>query len=593
MNPSAALIMTAAALIGPAQRRDSVTDSARDSIRTSVQGTLIVIDNILVPAGDPGRIVKIEKLENDWTAPNEVVAWLEDEQVKLREQASRLRVEAAGKAIETAEFELNAAIEAAAVARIEYSESQEILKVNEYAIPRTQLRREELTARRAKLQADAAGSRLSQASSEMEVSKAELAEAAHLVVRRQVVCPIKGKVVEVLKKPGEWVQAGEPVFRVVRMDRLRVEFYLQIKEMRPDQAEGAAVDVHFAELGLTLPSQITFVSPELEADQTYRVWAEIENPPSTLRENAYQLAHRRVRSSVLSVESLTPLAFASPSSLSPLRSPIRPMPTLAESLVNSAARPVSLRVRPDLTMRRHRYHGQAFWVVKEPIGLNYYRFHEEEFAILQMLDGHTSLQTIKERFESEFAPQKITFQDLQQFVGMLHRSGLVISEATGQGWQLKKRRDEKSWKELMGKMSNVFALRFRGIDPERILNVVHRYTWWLFTPAAVIFFVLFGLSALTLLLVQFDVFRTRLPAFHEFFGPANWMYLGVTMAVVKVLHEFGHGLSCKHFGGECHEMGVDAAGVHSLLCTATSPIPGCFPTNGIACSSAPPGCTWS
>ena len=28
------------------------------------------------------------------------------------------------------------------------------------------------------------------------------------------------------------------------------------------------------------------------------------------------------------------------------------------------------------------------------------------------------------------------------------------------------------------------------------------------------------------------------------------------MAVVKVLHEFGHGLSCKHFGGECHEMGV-------------------------------------
>ena len=32
--------------------------------------------------------------------------------------------------------------------------------------------------------------------------------------------------------------------------------------------------------------------------------------------------------------------------------------------------------------------------------------------------------------------------------------------------------------------------------------------------------------------------------------------LGITMAVVKVLHEFGHGLSCKHFGGECHELGA-------------------------------------
>ena len=27
------------------------------------------------------------------------------------------------------------------------------------------------------------------------------------------------------------------------------------------------------------------------------------------------------------------------------------------------------------------------------------------------------------------------------------------------------------------------------------------------------------------------------------------------MAIVKVLHEFGHGLSCKKFGGECHEIG--------------------------------------
>ena len=26
--------------------------------------------------------------------------------------------------------------------------------------------------------------------------------------------------------------------------------------------------------------------------------------------------------------------------------------------------------------------------------------------------------------------------------------------------------------------------------------------------------------------------------------------------MTKVMHEFGHGLTCKHFGGECHEMGV-------------------------------------
>lgn len=232
------------------------------------------------------------------------------------------------------------------------------------------------------------------------------------------------------------------------------------------------------------------------------------------------------------------------------------MATLAESLVSSTSRPLLLRMRPDLVARRHRYRGQTFWVVKEPVGLNYFRFHEEEYAILCMLDGLTSLETIKEQFESQFAPQKITYTDLLQFVGMLHRSGLVISESPGQGRALKKRRDEKKKREFMGKMANVFALRFRGVDPERFLNWLYKYTWWFFTWTALFINLGIGLAALSLVVVQFDQFTARLPAFHEFFGPRNWFVLAIVMGTVKVLHEFGHGLSCKHFGGECHELGA-------------------------------------
>ncbi|MEZ6134116.1 MAG: biotin/lipoyl-binding protein [Pirellulaceae bacterium] len=231
------------------------------------------------------------------------------------------------------------------------------------------------------------------------------------------------------------------------------------------------------------------------------------------------------------------------------------MTTMADSLVNSAMRPLRLRRRPDLEAKKHRYHGRVYWVVKEPVGLNYYRFHEEEYAILNMLDGVTSLQQIKDRFQAEFAPQRITLQDLQQFVGMLHRSGLVISQATGQGRQLRRRGDQKKKKELLGKAANIFALRFRGIDPERILNFLNPFTWWIFTLPALILISMFGLSALTLVLVNFQEFRTKLPTFETFFAAHNWIWLGVTMAIVKILHEFGHGLSCKRYGGECHEMG--------------------------------------
>ena len=231
------------------------------------------------------------------------------------------------------------------------------------------------------------------------------------------------------------------------------------------------------------------------------------------------------------------------------------MTTMADSLVNSAMRPLRLRRRPDLESRRHRYDGRAYWVVKEPVGLNYFRFHEEEFAILNKLNGETSLQEIRESFQAEFAPQRISLQDLQQFVGMLHRSGLVISHAGGQGRQLRRRGDQKRKKELLGKFVNIFAIRFRGIDPERILNRLLPWFGWLFTTWCLMLVTLVGLTAISLVLVNYQEFKGKLPTFQQFFAANNWIWLGGTMAAVKICHEFGHGLSCKKFGGECHEMG--------------------------------------
>ncbi len=232
------------------------------------------------------------------------------------------------------------------------------------------------------------------------------------------------------------------------------------------------------------------------------------------------------------------------------------MVSLADSLVSSSARALQLRMRPDLTAAQHRYLGQVYWVIKEPVGLKYFRFQEEEYAILQMLDGRTSLDEIKVEFERRFPPQKITVEELGHFVGMLHRSGLVIANVAGQGTQLRKRHTERKWKEFAGAATNILALRFKGIDPDRILNWLEPRFGWLFSIPALICFVLLALSALLLVTVQFETFQNKLPTFQQFFEAKNWIYLGVTMAVTKIIHEFGHGLSCKRFGGECHEMGV-------------------------------------
>ncbi len=232
------------------------------------------------------------------------------------------------------------------------------------------------------------------------------------------------------------------------------------------------------------------------------------------------------------------------------------MSTLADSLVSSSSRKLPIRMRPDLRSKRQRYHGRVYWVVKDPVGLQYYRFEEEEYAILQMLDGESSLDDLAEQFEETFPPQTIGTEELQQFLGMLHRSGLVITDAAGQGVQLKKRRDERKHKERVGTFTNILSVRFKGFDPERLLNFIYPFVRWFFTTTALVGCCLLALAALTLVLVQFELFQSRLPSFQSFFAAKNWLWLGITLGVTKVVHEFGHGLSCKHFGGECHEMGV-------------------------------------
>ncbi len=232
------------------------------------------------------------------------------------------------------------------------------------------------------------------------------------------------------------------------------------------------------------------------------------------------------------------------------------MPSLADSLVSSSARPLAIRMRPDLQVTKQRYQGRQYWIVKDPVGLNYFRFQEEEFTLLNWLDGKTSLDDLRDRFEKDFAPQKITLEELGRLIGMLHQSALVIANVPGQGKQLMKLRWERKKREFWGAVSNLLAIRFKGVDPERFFNWLYPKVGWFFSKTAAFFCLCLLASALALVLVQFDTFRAKLPGFHQFFGPENWWVLGLAMVFTKILHEFGHGLSCKHFGGECHELGV-------------------------------------
>ena len=228
---------------------------------------------------------------------------------------------------------------------------------------------------------------------------------------------------------------------------------------------------------------------------------------------------------------------------------------MAEAFRSSTSRPVGLRYRGDLVTNRQVYQGQAWYVVKDPIGLSYYRFRPEEYALLEMLDGEASLEDLKDNFEARFPPRRITLDEVSRFVSTLHRSGLVIGDRPGQGPQLNERRRQRVWSEWKNWLRSIMCLRFRGIDPDWILNKLNPWFGWLYSPPALMVAVVYIFTALMLVLVNFETFRSKLPEFHQFFASGNWFYLAAALGITKVIHEFGHGLSCKYYGGECHEMG--------------------------------------
>ncbi len=232
------------------------------------------------------------------------------------------------------------------------------------------------------------------------------------------------------------------------------------------------------------------------------------------------------------------------------------MASLADSLVSSAERVLLVYARNDLEAKRATYLGRSFWIVKDPIGLKYYRFQDEEYFILESLDGTKSLETIKEDFEAKFPPQKITLEEIQNFVGQLHQCSLIVVGVPDQGHELLKRRKKRRRREILAACSNILAIRFKGVDPNRFFDKIVPYVRWFFHPFTLCCCLLLMASALLLIGIEFDHFRSKLPEFQQFFGPGNLILLSVVLFFTKVLHEFGHGLSCKVLGGECHELGV-------------------------------------
>lgn len=226
------------------------------------------------------------------------------------------------------------------------------------------------------------------------------------------------------------------------------------------------------------------------------------------------------------------------------------------SMINpELRRKIKIRMRPDLVIKRQTFGGQTYFIVKDPVALRYYRFREEELFLLKRFDGQNNLDDIRHDFVEHFRPQRISVPELEKFAGQLLQAGIATADTPQIGQRLYERYKEKRLQKVKQFFLNILYIKVPIFDPERLLDRMLPATSFFFSIPFFLCAIALGLSSLLLVLVNWNTFVSKLPSYQEFFTWRNLLYFWVTLGAVKVIHEFGHGLSCKKFGGEVHEMG--------------------------------------
>ncbi len=216
---------------------------------------------------------------------------------------------------------------------------------------------------------------------------------------------------------------------------------------------------------------------------------------------------------------------------------------------------VKLLLRRDLVIESQKYEGRTFYVVKDPVTLRYYRLKDNEYFLLRFLDGRHTLEDAQKAYEKHFRPDRLKLEDLEAFGQQLLKAGLAQNDSPRAGQQLYENRTKRVRREWLQTLTNILYIKIPIFDPDRLLTAMVRRLRWVFTGWFLTLSVGVMLGALFLVLTHFDTFRQKLPDYNAFFTFSTVVHLWVALGAVKIIHEFGHGLSCKAFGGEVHEMG--------------------------------------
>ena len=265
---------------------------AQEAVPTKAPGSTdpVVPDCIVEPAKDlrvsasePGLLIQLNVDEGSRVEENDELGHVDDQQAQMQKTAAKYGMAQAKKQAED-DIDVRYATKAHKVAEKEYELNQDLDRKRKGAVPFVELERLRLDAERAELAIEKARNDRELAKYDYWTKRTEFEAAELAIERRKILAPCKGEVVKLFFQQGEWVNPGDPILRLVRLDTLYIEGEIDVKKFEPSQVLGCGVTVDVAAGGgrsEKAEGKIVWVNPVAVwrggEDYYWKVRAEVTN----------------------------------------------------------------------------------------------------------------------------------------------------------------------------------------------------------------------------------------------------------------------------------------------------------------------------
>ncbi len=206
------------------------------------------------------------------------------------------------------------------------------------------------------------------------------------------------------------------------------------------------------------------------------------------------------------------------------------------------------KIREELITSQQVFENKTYYVIKDPITQRFFRVGEPEYFIIKGLDGKTSKEEIIDRLYQELKV-KVSRETLDKFIEKLEKAGFLEGEISQRELSRLQYHAQKKRKSVFRR---IFFLKVKAFDPNRFLDTLLHKVRFLFTPA---FFVVSLMVILLGVIITLSNWSDLGYSFKGLYRITTIFKLWVAIFLIGIIHELGHALTCKYFGGEVREMG--------------------------------------